>query len=79
MILHEKADEHAPFMHYVIPWQEVRSYRVNRHAPLITVVVDSGVHVICGFCRHWINRPMKNCNCLASCHAESLASSQVTG
>lgn len=71
--LHENADEHAPFKHYVVPY-EYREITGKREGKKVFEVKETGVHVICYYCGHWVERPLKNCTCIASCHIETLAS-----
>lgn len=72
LILHETADEHAPFKHYIIPWKTTQTTKAKNGKKTFTVT-DTGVHVVCFWCGHWVNRPLTNCDCIASCHAEVLA------
>ncbi len=66
--LHE-SDKHAPFRHkYITTPKRTIKLRGRKEK-----VIRGGLHfIVCGFCRHWINRPLaEKCKCPASCHAEA--------
>lgn len=72
IVLHD-ADDHAPFAHYevTIPTTTINIRDARTRA--IHTETRAGTFIVCYFCGHWINRPMRACNCPASCHAEALA------
>jgi hypothetical protein len=70
--LHE-SDEHAPFAHYLIETPGRIVTKLVRGKPPIITVVPPTIYLVCYFCGHWINRPLEQCKCPASCHTEVLA------
>jgi hypothetical protein len=70
--LHE-SDEHAPFAHYFIKTPGRIRTKSVRGKPDIITEIPAVEYIVCYFCGHWINRPLEQCKCPASCHAEALS------